>query len=561
MTFAVGHEQLFGVKLSMGDIIEIISRYPVSFWLDICAKIESIILHPKKDLSEVQNMLLETFLPPSVMSRMQRKVEPGATSFSLGQVNLLRKLSIAYGSNGTNVEIPKVELSQVLLGVHDIHFEYDNTACKPGDLDSYAKHVLRSGYLNARVDFSALLARATDMYTDQASKMSMPSGELFIDLFTRLVGINPEEATALGLAMATPFFQEEKVILYQTTLINPNDYFDQSVIDSKKTELIISGLTADFTEVKKEILKELENFNPATDPVGYNLKIFRRAPFIRLEDGRLACVSLPCLLQKATQNTIWMPLDHVTGKEKQKMLNELTDYRGRLFGEYLKEICRLFERQNKKIIFQYIPAESTDSHEEVGDSILIQENEIVIFEAKSRQFNEKFKTTGDWQDDPLFLDELIIKGANQIETAAKKIRTGQVDKFPVPQNGINKIYPVLVTYEPVPMHAKMQRFVREKVAEAGLLSDVIFAPLEIMSIEDLERLRDAATSSTIIDLLKIKNNTDPHASETSFHNFFSRFLVSNEVISNGWNAEKSKNIWKQIRKFLRFKEEPSKDLI
>jgi hypothetical protein len=256
-----------------------------------------------------------------------------------------------------------------------------------------------------------------------------------------------------------------------------------------------------------------------------------------------------------------MPLDHVTGKEKQKMLNELTDYRGRLFGEYLKDICRLFETQNKKISFRYIPAESANNYEEVGDSILIQENEIVIFEAKSRQFNEKFKTTGDWQDDPLFIDELIIKGANQIETAAKKIKMGQIDKLPILTEKISKIYPVLVTYEPIPMHAKMQRFVREKVFEAGLLRDAIFAPLEIMSIEDLERLRDASTSSTIIDLLGIKNNTDPHASETSFHNFFSRFLFSNEVISNGWNVEKSKNIWKQIRKFLRFKEEPDKDLI
>lgn len=557
MIMVVGYKHLFDQELSLEEIIEIISKYPSYFWLDIFAKIESLLVTSRPKNFNTQAYLAMTFFPPSTLSRIQRKAKGLEVYFSLGQINFLRKLAIAYGGSGDNVEIPpKVELSKVLLLSTDIQSEYDNTAIKKEEdkLESFAKFVARNGYLNTSIDFLALFARTDGMYIEQAKKLPLYDNVTFADFFIQHVGITVDEAIALSLALVTPLFQTAETVLGQTTIINPENYFDQAIIDPQKIKAIINSLTIDFSELKKDILKELENLDPSNYPVGYNLKVFRKTPLVRLENGYLVCVSLPCLIQKATQNAIWMLLDYVPKEQRQKTLNDLTDYRGRLFEEYIKEICKVFESQNKKISFCYIPPESNSTREEVGDSILIQDGKVVIFEAKSRQFNESFKATGDWNNDKLFIEELILKATGQIDIAAKKIKDGKIS-FPIDPKDIKKIYPVIVTYEPVPMHAKMQRFVRQKVQDASLLIDSIFAPLEIITVDDLERLRDATSTSTIVELLEAKDNGDPHSIETSFHNFFAKFISENEILSNGWNAEKGEQIWKQIRKTLKFRDE------
>ena len=193
------------------------------------------------------------------------------------------------------------------------------------------------------------------------------------------------------------------------------------------------------------------------------------------------------------------------------------------------------QSKNRKLSYLYIPAEATQDHEEVGDSILVQGDSMIVFEAKSRQFNELFKYTGDWEHDMNFIEELIRKAVEQIERAVNKIREGGVDKFSLKQDVIKKVYPVIVTYEPIPMHAKMQRFIRQRVRELGLLTNSVFSPLEIISVNDLEEVIDCVDSYTIIDLLQDKHSlSDPHKNEANFNNFFSSFTEHNTVMSNGW---------------------------
>ena len=554
LTLIAGHKLLFHCELNLEDVIEIISKYPAELWLDLFSKIEGFLLVQRGADFDPQVFLSENLFPPSTISRTKRNTEKMTAYFSLGQINLLRKLAIAYGNNENIKEIPKIDISKVLLAAHDIHTEYDVPVGEKADLENFAKFIIRSGYINENLDFSSLLARADEMYIEQAKKLFLYPEVTFNDFFLKHVGINPEEAISLSFALATPFFLSKEQLFGQTAIINPKNYFENTILDQGKIDSIIANLAVDFSEVKKEVLKELENLDPATTPIGYSLRLFRKAPLVRLKDGRLVCVSLSCLLQKATQNAVWMSVSSASKDQREKLIIDLTNYRGRLFEEYIKELCSVFESKNQKIKFFYLPPESNKDHEEVGDSILAQESDVLIFEAKSRQFNESFKNTGEWEDDELFINEMIVKAASQIEEAARKIREGVVADFLFKSETIKRIYPVVVTYEPVPMHSKMLRFVRQKVREAGLLTDEVFAPLEVIHVADLERLTDACDTVTIIDLLREKHGGDPHAAETSFHNFFSLFLNENQIISNGRNAEKSKKIFSYITKNLKLKE-------
>ncbi len=543
-----GQKTLFGRELSQDEIIEIISRYPTSLWLDLFSKIESFLVIPRGAGFNPQIFLAENLFCPTTLSRVENKGHDSFIYFSLGQINLLRKLAIAYGSDSNELEIQKIDISKVLLGAQDLHNAYDEENSVEGDFENFCKLVLRSGYLNSNTDSSTLFFRAKKIYLDQSSSLPIFPSVSFNDFFQQEVGITPSEAVCLNFALVNPFFLAIQTV-WDQTLILPVDYFGQTTINSKLIDSAVNSLAADFSIIKQDIISEIDGKDLKKTPVGYDLSIFRKTPLIKLPDGRLVCVNLSCLLQKATHNIIWMPTRGVTGKERAKLINHLTHYRGKLFEEYVKELCSIMVSKNAKLSFVHIPPEETEDHEEVGDSILIQGNKLIIFEAKSRQFLELFKTTGDWSNDPNFIAE-FVKASEQIEIATKKILAGAVGGLGIDPKQIEKIYPVIVTYENIPMFGKMQRLIRQKVQEAGFLTEDVFAPLEVISVDDLEESIDATETLTLIDLLNEKNAADEHASESNLHNFFTRYLSLNKILSSGWQRLQVDRVYDEV--FLPF---------
>ena len=550
LAMAVGHENLFHRKLTLEEIIEIISKYPTILWLDIFAKIEGFLLIPPEKKFDAQSYLAEKLFPPSTLTRTGKKSEEKEYYFSLAQLNIGRKLAIKHGLDTGNMTPPsKVEISKILLGIQDTSNEYDQHHIISNDLKGFCKFCIRNGYLNNNMStsFGTLFSRAYRMYVTPKEQIFFKDGMILSDLLKKEIGLTLEQAMALNFALTVPFCQANGTFWETTLIINPKTFFSNNAIEEVEVDSIIDNLVINYAEAKRKIIYELEDVSFSTSPVGYNLEVFRKTPFIRFPTGQIACVSLFSLFEKSTQNVIWMSLKNLTTKEdRDTAVNKLTDYRGRLFEAHLKEVCRIFESKNNKISFFYISPESTADHEEVGDSILIQGNEIVIFEAKSRQFNESFKYTGDWENDSHFMDDLIKGSSEQIQQAAKKILDGKIKNFPIEPKDIKRIHPVVVTYDPVPMFGKVQKLIREKIKEYGYLNADIFAPFEIVKMEDLEDVMDSADTHTLIDLLKEKNlSNNLDASEADFHNFLAYFINTHETISNGWQSEQSDIFFKK----------------
>ena len=543
LKLCVGQKELFRNEISQAEVIEIIARYPSSLWLDLFSKIDGFLTIPRGKDFDPQIFLSENLFCHSALERTRRPNNVNSIFFTYGQLNLLRKLAIVYGNDSNQTEIEKLDISKVLLAAQDIHNNYDSFV-HTGEYENFCKSVLRNGYLNGATNQAALFYRAKKIYVDQSSKLAVYPNQTFNDFFREKVGLTPEEALSLNLSLATPFFQTMETFWGQTAIL-PTNYFGQTTIDQVQITSIINSMTIDFTTIKEVITRELHEKELGKLPVGYDLNTFRKTPLIRFKDGRLVCGNLSCLFEKSTQNAIWMPTRGSSGTDRQILINHLTHYRGLLFEEYLKELCSIMVKKNQNLFFKHVPPEATTDHEEVGDSILIQDKKIVIFEAKSRQFLELFKTTGDWDKDPTFL-ATFIEASKQIENSAAKIRSGQIPGLNINPNNIEKVHPVIVTYEPVPMHGKLQRFIRQKVAEAGYLTDTIFAPLEVMSIDDIENSLDAIDTITLVELLNEKNSGHPHASESSFHNFVTLYVSTHTVLSSGWQAEQVERTWKEV---------------
>ncbi len=551
ISIVIGYNSLFQRYLPFKELTECIGKYSVSQWLEICAKVESFLVIKRDSLSNPQTFLANAFFPKSTLDRI-KKQEEQVIVFSVGQLNVLKKLAIVYG--GSEVEkneipIEKIDLSKAFLASQDIHNKFDESSGKNGDLENFCQFIIRNGYLNDSQDAASLFVRTYQMQTIHGSSVRFRRDEDFGSFFSKYLGLTVEQSMSLCFSLATTFFQDKDLLITRSTVIDPATYYQNLIIDSQLTKSIIENLVIDCSKARERILEEMKVEDVGDTPFGYNLAVFRKTPFVRLSNGKLACASISCLLEKTTQNFVWLPLSRVTGlsdKQRAVLVKELTSYRGRVFEEYVKDLCIEMAQKNPKTQHLHISPEETEEHEEVGDSLLIEGENLIILEAKSRQFNESFKYTGKWSEDERFIDELTRKAVNQIENAACKIRNGSVTSLPVKPDSIRRIYPVIVSYEPVPMHGKMQRYIRQRVSELGYLTDPIYAPVEIIHIGDLEKVMESVENYSFIDILKAKHSTNGHASETNFNNFYSNFVITNRVVSNGWGRGKLSEFWKKV---------------
>jgi hypothetical protein len=343
------------------------------------------------------NFLVESFFCKSALERTKRKKHTDCYYFSIGQINVLRKLVIVYATDNGNNVIDKTDLTKVLLGAQDIHNSYDESEAIPENFENYCKFAIRSGYLNYYPDLTSLLYRSKKMYVDIAKDEPYKNETSFEIFFNEAVGISPLESIFLCSALFNPFLQDVTLIRDQTVIL-PNDYFKQTNIDNKIINSLIDKLSISVDLAKEHILEEVTNKNLKEIPLGYNLDLFRKSPMLKLYDGRLVCLSFVSLLEKTTKNLPWM-----LNLGENKCVNNLTRYRGLIFDRYIQWLCSEMSLLNKNLHSVYIPAKDTKRHEEIGDSILIQDDKIVIIEAKSRQFKEEFKATGDWGLDSRFI--------------------------------------------------------------------------------------------------------------------------------------------------------------
>lgn len=563
ITVSLGHENAFGVRLSRQELIDIVSKHPAALWLDVLAKIEAFMLCKRPDVSDVQKYLCDELLPQGAYDYFVKKRGEGSWAvFSFGAVNILRKLAIAYGAESQNVELPKADIMTALLACQDLHSDYDvKHFGGADDFDKFCKFVIRSGYLNSPTNFSTLFYRTQQMYLTQARDVTFLPDVDFRSLFAKHVGLQIEEVLALSFVLSSPFLQSKEQLIGQTTIINAGSFFEEVELSEVKARALLENLTVDIEVAKSAVERELVHTKNgfADTPLGYDVSVFRKQPMIRLKNGKLVCGNLDCFFQKTTQNLIWMLKDRIIGldeKDGKKVVQDLASYRGHLFENYSRYILGEMSRQSGgKLSFIYVPANDANGNEEVGDALLAQGDSLVIVEAKSRQYLESFKTSGDWDEDRRFMEELISKSTEQIDVAARKIMDGKIETFPN-SSQIKKIYPVIVTYEPLAMHSKVQRVIRKKVKDLNHLTDSIFAPVEVVYIGHLEELMDTANTLTLIDWLNLKSAGDAHARETSLHNFSADYMRSNTLISNGWESSQVKKFSEEvIAPNIKFKKE------
>jgi hypothetical protein len=529
----VGHRGLFGRGVSKNEIATIIGRYPTSQWLDLAAKIDGLISFENQNFGPRYRYAVERLFPPSVRQRLSRS--PDDTVFSTEQLLLLRAFAIAYGGDwtrGINVEIPISDISRVLLGLTD----YMGRLSDMNGEEQVQRFVARSWFINNQDCCFNSFFRTRFLFIQGDSNAH---GVDYRDEFMRLTGLSTQEAIALGWGLLTPFCGDAFTVLYRTSIIIEDSFFALLRFDQNMARGLLASVTVDISSLKSQMLDMIAADDGSL--VGKISEILRKTPLIALGNGELVVGSLSGLFAKFNDNLLWLPVTGLVGEERQRYVHGMTDYRGKRFEEYLKYLCGEMARLNPRLSYAYISPEATADHEEVGDSLLAEDNNLLVFEAKSRQLVGQSRVGGDIFDDSHFVDEMCVKAARQLQTAAMKVVDGSVNHMVIPV--ARRVFPVVVTFDQLPYHFGLQRRMRDIIRQNELLTDQLFAPIEYVSIDTLEQLMNMADSRTVVSILASKNEEGEEASSASLNNYVASQLESvsaegRPIISNGWCCDR-----------------------
>lgn len=542
-----GYSNIFKTEKTLNDLIAIIRKYRCSAWLDVIAKIEAIIFL-RNDQSEV---FFNYLFQKEMLELLQvNSSDISSEIFSLPQLNLLRKLAIVYGLKDpdTDDHIQRIDIAFALLIATDINSKYDDLSSSEKDINTYWNMVVRNGYSHKSEDGTDMLTRARCMYLDYGTGVPFRTFDSFGNFLNSTISLPLGQLLVLGYSLSLHHF--EKDWFYRTSIIDRTDYYKNIIIDDGLVNSLFSSTVLDLAEVKKEIQKEI-----ATNPlgIGYDFGLFTKHPLIDLGNNKIVTTSIVKLYEKFTQNLCWFPLKLMAlgTKDRDNFIKDMGSYRGILFEKYIRMHLSEHIANNTKISQVYIDADHAKDHEELCDSILVQEESIAVIEMKSKQPKELFRTTGSWSTASDFLEE-IKKAATQIEIASNKILSGMYADT-IPAATVKIIYPIIVLFDPLPTHGKLIRFIRDKLREENILTASIFAPLEILIVSDIETVSSILNKITIIDLLEIKKENDIHSSESSFGNFFANYAIENVLLHNGRARERRQETFNFLNNNLTFK--------
>jgi len=249
------------------------------------------------------------------------------------------------------------------------------------------------------------------------------------------------------------------------------------------------------------IFKENEYTN--VDTSFYNIIPFAQKPLIKLQDEKLIPINLRCLFLGITESLYFDIFDSLP-KDEQKIFST---YFGYAIEDYFQDIIKQI---NDQTIFY-------DRDKAVPDAIIKEENAVLFFECKKRQFHTlQFLQYGTKKIYLERINEFFFKPLNQLCNRIKDFRAG---KFTI--EGIDhekvKIYPIVVSPSAPPIfsggwdiHDLNQYILPEYYNE-----DKNIEPPEFMDFDELESIEaylQKNSKKSFIDLISIKR------SDLSYHN-------------------------------------------
>jgi hypothetical protein len=224
------------------------------------------------------------------------------------------------------------------------------------------------------------------------------------------------------------------------------------------------------------------------DTVAWELRPFKRWPFLRMSDGELLLLGRPWLLSWLGEGFHYRAMTHAQ-KLTPPQTTKYTAYVGQVVERYALDLAEgTFSEPHH--VYGEQPYRSKDGDARTSDVALVIGEDLVLFEVHSRRVAATAAVTGDAVAATTEVSRLLVGKVDQLGVCIEALLDGHATLPSVDIADIRHIWPIVVSMGHVMQTSTLWDFLRREMdqTKTRALRDARVQALQILTVADYEKL-------------------------------------------------------------------------
>jgi len=353
--------------------------------------------------------------------------------------------------------------------------------------------VLRLESLQLHEQYRYALPRHYELFIEIPQRRELkghPNAIDFEQLFREATGLGLRPYLYLGLTLVARYQAidfTKSSLSWQDILIDPGRWFP-SAVPPGEVERFWSNLALDTDGFRRALQAESSDM----DHLFHSFLTFERWPLYMSKPDTCLPLDLSFLRHKISSGLFWQIDSYLLSKD-QADWREFREFFGGLFQAYVSDLLsRAIPTRSPLVQRLFLDLKYDKPEKRASDAILIdfiEGTRAVLIDAKGKR-PKKVPTyiRGDIESYDQDICEIVLRSAQQIDRVIKDFEAGQFGLGQFTFGDIDYLYPLVVAPQPIPQMVLLGKRIEETVARSGFLARREVAPIQVVSIEELEMI-------------------------------------------------------------------------
>jgi hypothetical protein len=222
--------------------------------------------------------------------------------------------------------------------------------------------------------------------------------------------------------------------------------------------------------------------------IAWELRPFKRWPFLRLVSGDLLLLGRPWLLSWLGEGFHYRAMTHAQQLEPPQTLR-YTTYVGEVVERYALDLAEVAFTSPIQVFGEQL-YESTGGEARTSDVAVVSGEDLVLFEVHSRRVKATAAVSGDAAEATTEVSKLLVGKADQLGICVQALFDGDAQLPSVDIANVKRVWPIVVSMGHVWQTANLWDFIRATIDpdKTRAFNDPRVQPLQVLTIEDYEKL-------------------------------------------------------------------------
>ncbi len=239
---------------------------------------------------------------------------------------------------------------------------------------------------------------------------------------------------------------------------------------------------------RAELQERFEALGGGAAALAWEVRPFKRSPFLRLLSGDLLLLGLPWLLSWLGEGFHYRAMTHAQQVRGKAELLRYTRFMGEVVERYALDLARA--AMDSRAVVMGEQRYGKGGGQRTSDVAIVRGSDLILFEVHARRVTATAAATGDVAEALREVSKLLVVKVDQVGGCIAALLAGTATLPGADIEAVERIWPVVVSVGHLMQTRNVWSYIRNKIepATARTLAADKVQPLQLLDISDYEKL-------------------------------------------------------------------------